>query len=116
MYIAGYDACQNLQSKTLGEPDGQGQVFRRSLVSASAAAAVASVTTAPLDLVKTRLQVASANPELFPYDGVVACVRHTLATEGPRAFFDGVAARVIWMAPRGAIAMASFEVCKGLMS
>ena len=114
-YIAAYDFFQGAQKELFGEADGNVALFRRSLTSAFGGATVASVLTAPLDLVKTRLQVASANPELFPYNGVVACVRHTFATEGAMAFMDGVFARVAWMAPRGAIAMASFEVCKRLI-
>lgn len=75
-------------------------------------ASVASVATSPLDLVKTRLQVQGSNPALFDYDGPLDALRKILRREGPRALFDGVLARVIWLTPRLSIAVPTYEFLK----
>jgi hypothetical protein len=95
-------------------------LFRVSLVIAPSSsqtssligASVASVATSPLDLVKTRLQVQGSNPVLFDYDGPLDALRKILRREGPRALFDGVLARVIWLTPRLSIAVPSYELLK----
>jgi hypothetical protein len=81
-------------------------------VSSLIGASVASVATSPLDLVKTRLQVQGSNPVLFDYDGPLDALRKILRREGPRALFDGVLARVIWLTPRLSIAVPSYEFLK----
>ena len=79
------------------------------LLSSLNAGVVASVVTSPLDLVKTRLQVQMANPDLFEFDGALGCARAVLQKEGVSAFFDGVVARCCWLTPRYVIAVSSYE-------
>ena len=64
------------------------------------AGVVAGAATNPMDLVKTRLQVARADPATFQYAGAVDCARTILRTEGARALFDGTAARCLTVTPR----------------
>ncbi|KAK4101495.1 mitochondrial carrier [Parathielavia hyrcaniae] len=54
-------------------------------VAASASSVLSTLTTFPLDSVKTRMQT-------YRYAGFVDCVRHTYRTEHLRGFFRGVAA------------------------
>ena len=49
----------------------------------------ASVTN-PVDVLKTRLQVARADPEMFPYSSALGAARHLLEHEGAIALMDGV--------------------------
>jgi len=67
------------------------------------AGTVAAVATAPIDLIKTRIQVCSG------YDGVVQSGARILKEEGLRVFTKGIGARVIWVAPGCAITIAIFE-------
>eukprot|EP00808_Paulinella_micropora_P013018 g66227.t1 len=66
------------------------------------ASGLAALLTNPIDVVKTRLQVAGANPELFA-NGVVDCVQRLWAQEGPRGFFAGLQARFMYVGPGFAI-------------
>mgnify|MGYP001422276291 CR=1 FL=1 len=61
------------------------------------------------DVVKTRRQVQTSNPELFNYKSSWDCALKIAKHEGPKAFFDGVSGRVFWLMPRCAIAMTSYE-------
>ena len=83
----------------------------------------AGLVTNPFDVVKTRVQVQMSNPELFNYEGShellrgLDCAKKMLANEGITAFAHGVSGRVLWLAPRCAIAFAAFggiaDVIKG---
>ena len=74
----------------------------------------AGLVTNPFDVVKTRVQVQMSNPEMFNYEGShelmrgLDCAKKMVATEGIGAFAHGVSGRVIWLAPRCAIAFAAF--------
>eukprot|EP00903_Cladosiphon_okamuranus_P010445 g9881.t1 len=77
---------------------------------ASIAGAVASITVAaPLDVVKTRVQ---NRPFDSPESGVTV-VRKLLATEGPGAFFKGLAPKIIVVGPK---LIFSFTVAQRLIS
>ena len=64
------------------------------------AGVAAGFLTNPMDLVKTRLQVARTSPETFAYAGALDCVGQILRREGPLAFLDGAIARCATVAPR----------------
>ena len=62
------------------------------------AGCVAAVATAPIDLIKTRIQVCQG------YDGGIADIgRRILREEGLGAFTKGLGARVVWVAPGCAV-------------
>jgi len=67
------------------------------------AGTVAAVATAPIDLIKTRIQVCSG------YDGVIQSGVRIIKEEGLAVFGKGIGARVIWVAPGCAITIAIFE-------
>ncbi|KAH8062762.1 malate-aspartate shuttle [Aureococcus anophagefferens] len=63
------------------------------------AGVVAGAATNPADLVKTRLQVARADPKTFQYAGAVDCAAQIVRREGPAALFDGAVARCATVTP-----------------
>eukprot|EP00277_Geminigera_cryophila_P000455 CAMPEP_0179415392 /NCGR_PEP_ID=MMETSP0799-20121207/6207_1 /TAXON_ID=46947 /ORGANISM="Geminigera cryophila, Strain CCMP2564" /LENGTH=360 /DNA_ID=CAMNT_0021188127 /DNA_START=329 /DNA_END=1408 /DNA_ORIENTATION=+ len=67
------------------------------------AGTVAAVATAPIDLIKTRIQVCPG------YNGVVQSFNRIWREEGVAVFTKGIGARVIWVAPGCAITIAIFE-------
>lgn len=67
------------------------------------AGTVAAVATAPIDLIKTRIQVCDG------YNGVFRTGARILREEGPSVFLKGIGARVIWVAPGCALTIAIFE-------
>lgn len=81
-----------------------------------AAGIVAASVTNPVDVLKTRLQVARANPEMFPYSSGFGAARHLLHHEGPAALMDGVSARVMWLTPRLTICVFAYERIKKYLS
>jgi hypothetical protein len=100
--------------------------FRRNtaagnLVCSLAGYGLAGAVTNPFDVVKTRIQVAQSNPELFNYQGShelirgLDAARQMLAKEGPLAFLAGISGRVGWLAPRCALAVTAFESIAGMI-
>ena len=85
------------------------------IVSSCIAGTVSSIATSPLDLVKTRMQVQKANPELFAFNNSFQCALRVFKTEGVLAFFDGVIARCCWLTPRYVIAVSLFDGLKDRM-
>ena len=68
----------------------------------------AAWATTPIDVIKTRVQVSGANPELFAFSGAIDCCTKLLKEEGPRALFAGASGRMAYLAPNmGKIAMLS---------
>lgn len=82
------------------------------LACGAAAGIIASTVTNPVDVLKTRLQVARANPDMFPYSSGVGALRHLLKYEGPIALMDGTTARVLWLTPRLSLCVAAYERLK----
>jgi hypothetical protein len=68
----------------------------------------AAVATTPMDVVKTRLQVASANPEIFPDKGILGCFKQVYKEAGVRGFFNGATERACWLGSRQALAFSTF--------
>jgi len=77
---------------------------------------VASAASNPMDVIKTRRQVARENPAMFPYTTSLGAARHLLQHEGALAFMDGALARVAWMTPRMTICVATYERIKRWMA
>ena len=78
------------------------------------AAGMASTATNPIDVVKTRLQVAGANPELFSYSGPLDCLLKLLKAEGPLALLAGCTGRFMYLGPGFAIWMPTYDLLKRL--
>lgn len=82
------------------------------ILSSCFAGTTASAITSPLDLIKTRMQVQRANPQLFAFNNSLQCAIRVYKTEGIIAFFDGVIARICWLTPRYVIAVSLFDTLK----
>ena len=82
------------------------------IVAGLIAGTIASITTSPLDLVKTRLQVQRSNPSIFDYQGPVDALLKIIKREGVKALFDGVSSRIMWLTPRFLIAMSTYDYVK----
>jgi len=80
------------------------------------AGVVAASVTNPVDVLKTRLQVARANPEMFPFSSGLGAARHLLEHEGAVALMDGVLARVMWLTPRLTLCVFAYERIKKYLS
>jgi hypothetical protein len=100
VYFALYEKCKQLcvdagyadEYDTL-EPTAQ-------ICSTFTAGMIASGITNPLDVLKTRLQVSRANPQMFPYNNSWVAFRHLLHHEGASALLNGTVARIVWFTPR----------------
>lgn len=106
--------------------------FTLALLAGAAGNIVASLCTNPLELVKTRLQVqravlqrlspssvggaaaAAVHPSLYAYhyDGLLDGLAQVVRTDGVRALWRGVGARVAYTAPNAALTMGFFEYLK----
>lgn len=80
------------------------------------AGVIASLATNPLDILKTRVQVAQASPAMFPYSGAWQAARHLLQHEGPSALMDGAFARALFLTARLTICVAAYERLKSYCS
>jgi solute carrier family 25 iron transporter 28/37 len=115
----------NESLKKLLTPAGAEPGFATYLLSGAGAGAVAAAVTCPLDVVKTRLQTAALLPHLasaaggapaaLQEVGPVAIASRILATEGPRAFFKGVGARMLAHTPAMAISWGTYETVKSFL-
>mmetsp|Transcript_11583 Transcript_11583/g.21980 ORF Transcript_11583/g.21980 Transcript_11583/m.21980 type:complete len:295 (+) Transcript_11583:59-943(+) len=100
-----------------GYEDGHDNLDPIAQVSCGAAAGVvAAAVTNPVDVLKTRLQVAMANPDMFPYKTGLGATRHLLQHEGAAALMDGAFARVAWLSPRLTICVFFYERIKARMT
>lgn len=93
-----------------GYVDAEGQPTAFALLAcASTSGVLAGAVTNPLDVLKTRMQVSKANPDMFPFDNGWQAARHLLHHEGVSALLDGLLARVLTLSMRLTICMALYE-------
>lgn len=83
----------------------------------SASGAVAAVLTAPLDLVKTRLQVQRVPPGGGPmlYRGIVGTLRATVHRDGLRGPFLGLGSTLLGLVPNWAIYFTAYGSTRALL-
>lgn len=109
-----------------GQPASQRQIVIANLVAGSTAGAVAATVTTPLDVVKTRAQLAvgsstgsgggAAGSSNCAGSSIRASLRAIFADSGLRGLFAGVGPRAARAAPACAIVVASYEVSACLQS
>ena len=78
----------------------------------AAAGAVTGAVTTPLDVIKTRLMTQGPNGE---YRGVWHCAATMMRTEGTRALFRGMGARVTWIGLGGGLFFAALEAAQNVL-
>lgn len=112
LYFVVYERCRQEARDRYGR-ETSGTVA----ASAACAGAIAAGTTAPLDVVKTRIQTQgdSSVVNRRKYTGMLDAMRDIIRTEGVGAFGRGMTARMLWMMPGTAITMTSFEFLKRIM-
>lgn len=128
LYIAGYEqlkrACAaSMSSQPLQQQHQQVQPVQQqeqpmpqlpawAIAGCSAsAAAAAAIVTHPFDVVKTRLQVLSAQPQQAGLTALQVA-RQQLQREGVGSFFNGLTARLLNIAPGCALSWALYEQLK----
>lgn len=131
LYIAGYEQLKRTAAaslhgtqqpqqgpEALDHPQQQQQQLVQQLPAwavagcSATAAAAAAVVTHPFDVVKTRLQVLSAQPQLAGLTALQVA-QQQLQREGLRSFFHGLTARLLNIAPGCALSWALYEQLKG---
>ena len=105
IYFPAYAACMDYFVNREGSA---GASSSNILLSGTLAAVPASLLTNPMDLVKTRLQVAS-RPGEEVYSGIGDCIRKIQQTEGTAAFFKGSFPRVARIAPQFGVSLFAYE-------
>lgn len=114
-YFAVYEKCKALCTNA-GYEDGHDNLEPIAQLSCGVTAGVvASTLTNPVDVLKTRLQVAMANPEMFPFRNSYGALQHLLEHEGAAALMDGALARIVWLTPRLTICVSAYEWIKSKM-
>lgn len=81
------------------------------LGSALCASAIAAAISNPMDVVKTRLQVAGESNAAapVPFRGAVHAARSIYEAEGLLGFTRGIGGRVLWVAPSTMVMFAAFD-------
>ncbi|CAH4037015.1 mitoferrin-like isoform X1 [Pieris napi] len=101
VHFVTYEWCQSRMNPTRGyEP-------RAHLTAGACAGALAAATTTPLDVCKTLLNTQERGAE-----GLVGAAGLVMRTSGPRGFFKGVAARILYQMPAAAICWLTYETLK----
>lgn len=75
----------------------------------SISGAVAAGLTTPLDVLKTRMMLATQR------ESVVAITRRIWAEEGRRVFFSGIGPRTMWISIGGAVFLGSYQWASNLL-
>lgn len=70
---------------------------------------LAAAATAPLDLVKTRLQTQGSSGQ---YKGAIDCAIKIVRNEGAASMMRGLGARCLWLSPNIALTMTTYELIK----
>ena len=131
LYFMFYEQCKmRARDHYIGKHDNQSSPIVKAdgdlpllylIACSSAAGALASFLTSPLDMAKLRLQIqrgqaaASNNVgrgQTVQYKGMVDCLHSAYNKGGIRGLFRGAGARVIHFAPATTITMTCYEKCK----
>lgn len=95
--------------QTFKEPEDKNAGPWQTLLAGTIAGAVAASSTTPIDVVKTRLQVAARKGQ-DTYANILDCFIKIAKNEGWKAFFKGVVPRVFRSAPQFGITLLTYEI------
>jgi hypothetical protein len=112
LFFALYGKVQALELSYGIKQDG----FLISAANTAACAAVAGFVTTPIDVIKTRVQVAGANAELFAFNGPMDCAKQLVQKEGIKGMFAGATGRIMYLAPNMAVFIPLYELLKRLVN
>eukprot|EP00746_Dinoflagellata_sp_MGD_P151191 gnl/MRDRNA2_/MRDRNA2_82848_c0_seq2.p1 gnl/MRDRNA2_/MRDRNA2_82848_c0~~gnl/MRDRNA2_/MRDRNA2_82848_c0_seq2.p1 ORF type:complete len:297 (+),score=62.58 gnl/MRDRNA2_/MRDRNA2_82848_c0_seq2:101-991(+) len=108
LFFAFYGRMQALEESYGIKQDG----FALSACNTAVCAAAAGFLTTPIDVIKTRVQVAGANPEIFAFSGPLDCAKQLIAKEGIKGMFAGATGRMMCLAPNMAVFIPLYEFLK----
>lgn len=114
IYFTTYEYCKVLAKRASGIQSDADLGLGVYLVSGAIGGGVGAAATCPLDVMKTRIQVQSKNAD-GAYQGIGQVFRSIVKEEGYGAFWSGLSARVLWIAPACAITIAAYEKFKKLL-
>ena len=115
VYFLCYEFVKTTSSLVLGN-DREDIPLSVSLIGGLAAGSVAAAATVPLDVIKTRIQVQPGNVSAEErYKHMWDCATRLWKAEGPRAFVQGVTARMLWIAPNAALGIMAYEAFKRVL-
>merc|ERR1719454_162030 len=90
--------------------------FFKNIAAAGGAAVITVTFIHPIDVVKTRLQIAGeAGRQTKQYNGVSGVIKTVLADEGAGAFYKGIGAAWMREASYTSLRLGLYEPCKGLV-
>jgi hypothetical protein len=106
-YFMFAEQLKNVSRSSLGRPD---LSFMELVSICAVAGGGAALCSAPMDLVKVRMQVERQNNSNYP--GFLSALRQIFAKEGVRGLFRGGSSRVWFAVPNTAITMSIMESIK----
>lgn len=113
VYFAVYEQLKLQVFGSLPDNDASQLTFGAYMACSAVASAIGITISTPLDIIKTRWQVAAGDQGAAFRTGPVDIARQMWVQEGPRAFFSrGLLARIAWGIPTTAISMTVFEMLK----
>ena len=111
-----HEVKQRLRGPAWGWRDG----LATHVAAAASAGLVATLVGNPVDVVKTRVMAARRGVASMPgaaaqYSGALDCIARTFATEGPRAFYQGVVPQFYRITGWNIVMFVSFEQIKSML-
>eukprot|EP01129_Flabellula_baltica_P012093 TRINITY_DN5406_c0_g1_i1.p1 TRINITY_DN5406_c0_g1~~TRINITY_DN5406_c0_g1_i1.p1 ORF type:complete len:180 (+),score=32.19 TRINITY_DN5406_c0_g1_i1:614-1153(+) len=112
-YFSTYEIFKWLQRSTFGG----NHPFLMNVIAGSAAGALGTFLTIPMDVVKTRLQTEYSLPEgQQKYKGTIDAVRKIIRHEGILALTRGLSARLLTTIPAAGITFGAYEFLRDMLS
>lgn len=88
--------------------DPQKLTIAESFIAGAGAGAMAQISIYPLELIKTRMALASSGQ----FNGIADCFRSVLQGEGPRGLYRGLSASLVGMLPYSGVDLTVFSLLK----
>jgi solute carrier family 25 2-oxodicarboxylate transporter 21 len=103
--------------KALGTPKSQGEKVRNDLIAGTISGTLGTVFNTPFDVIKTRIQNASARPSAQPIPmKVLPLGMHIVRTEGVKALWKGFIPKVVRLGPGGGIMLFVYDQVSAWLS
>ncbi len=95
---------------TLGTPRNHGEKVRNDLIAGTISGTLGTIFNTPFDVIKTRIQNASARPSVQPIPmKIFPLCTHIIRTEGVKALWKGFIPKVVRLGPGGGIMLFVYD-------